>query len=63
MRATSAFIVDVALASGQPLMDLLCAPIEVVDLLAQRLEERAAEQEKRDRQTRLRDKLRQSMGR
>lgn len=63
MRATSAFIVDVALASGQPLLDLLNAPVEVVDLLVQRLEERAAEQEKRDRQARLKDKLRQSMGR
>lgn len=44
-------------------MDLLNAPVEVVDLLVQRLEERAAEQEKRDRQARLKDKLRQSMGR
>lgn len=44
-------------------MDLLNAPAEIVDLLVQRMQERAAEQEKQERQSRLRDKLRKSMGR
>lgn len=44
-------------------MDLLLAPREVVDALVWRLQERAEENEKRDRQARLKDKLRKSMGR
>jgi hypothetical protein len=44
-------------------MDLLLAPVEIVDALVLRMEQRAEEQQKRERQTRLRDKLRQSMGR
>lgn len=44
-------------------MDLLLAPRDVVDALVHRMQERAEEQEKRDRQARLKDKLRNSMGR
>jgi hypothetical protein len=56
-------VADIALASGQPIGDILAAPLDVVEALVLRLRERKEEQEKHDRQARLRQRLNKQAGR